>query len=48
MFNDVNLPEDDAWIAMSNDLRKTKEARNALSKENSYVALSVLLGWTVS
>lgn len=37
MFNDVNLPEDDAWIAMSNDLRKTKEARNALSKENSHL-----------
>ncbi|KAK0468197.1 uncharacterized protein EV420DRAFT_1635453 [Desarmillaria tabescens] len=37
MFNDVNLPEDEAWIAMSNDLRKTKEARNALSKENSYL-----------
>ncbi|KAK0206394.1 hypothetical protein DFS33DRAFT_586286 [Desarmillaria ectypa] len=37
MFNDVNLPEDEAWMAMSNDLRKTKEARNALSKENSHL-----------
>ncbi|KDQ64245.1 hypothetical protein JAAARDRAFT_27871 [Jaapia argillacea MUCL 33604] len=35
MFNDVNLPEDDAWEAMTTDLRQTKEARNALARENS-------------
>jgi hypothetical protein len=35
MYNDVNLPDDEAWVAMLSDLRKTKEARNALSKENS-------------
>lgn len=37
MFNDVNLPEEEAWIAMSIDLRKTKEARNTMSKENSHL-----------
>ncbi len=37
MYNDANLPEDEAWTAMSRDLQRTKETRNALSKENSYV-----------
>ncbi|TFK43736.1 hypothetical protein BDQ12DRAFT_752507 [Crucibulum laeve] len=35
MFNDANLPDDEAWLAMSKDLRQTKESRNALTKENS-------------
>ncbi|KAJ7228502.1 RhoGEF domain-containing protein [Mycena pura] len=35
MYNDANLPDDEAWLSMSTDLRKTKEARNALMKENS-------------
>ncbi|KAN0131381.1 hypothetical protein V8E53_010758 [Lactarius tabidus] len=35
MFNDVRLPESDAWAAMTRDLRQCKESRNALSKENS-------------
>ncbi|KAJ7781077.1 RhoGEF domain-containing protein [Mycena metata] len=35
MYNDANLPDDEAWASMSTDLRKTKEARNALTKENS-------------
>lgn len=35
MYNDMNLPDDEAWAAMSKDLRQTKEARNALTKENS-------------
>ncbi|KAF7352650.1 DH domain-containing protein [Mycena venus] len=35
MYNDANLPDDEAWVSMSNDLRKTKEARNTLTKENS-------------
>jgi hypothetical protein len=35
MYNDINLPDDEAWVVMSEDLRATKEARNALSKENS-------------
>ena len=39
MFNDVRLPETDAWAAMTRDLRQCKESRNALSKENSYVSL---------
>lgn len=35
MYNDANLPENEAWTSMTQDLRKTKEARNALTKENS-------------
>ncbi|KAF7355459.1 DH domain-containing protein [Mycena sanguinolenta] len=35
MYNDANLPDDEAWVSMSTDLQKTKEARNALTKENS-------------
>ncbi|TCD67500.1 hypothetical protein EIP91_012305 [Steccherinum ochraceum] len=35
MFNDANLPADQAWAAMTRDLRQTKESRNALTKENS-------------
>lgn len=35
MFNDASLPDDEAWAAMGNDLRKAKEARNELSRENS-------------
>ncbi|KAJ7094612.1 hypothetical protein B0H15DRAFT_775924 [Mycena belliarum] len=35
MYNDVNLPEAEAFASMSTDLRRTKEARNALTKENS-------------
>ena len=35
MYNDINLPDDKAWEALSKDLRQTKETRNALSKENS-------------
>jgi protein ECT2 len=37
MYNDANLPVDEAWAAMAQDLRETKEARNNLTKENSYV-----------
>lgn len=35
MFNDANLPEGEAWAAMSKDLRKSKEDRNALARENA-------------
>ncbi|KAG6831397.1 hypothetical protein H0H92_010999 [Tricholoma furcatifolium] len=35
MYNDLNLPDDEAWVAMSKDLKETKESRNSLSKENS-------------
>lgn len=34
MFNDWSLPDDEAWVAMANDLQKAKEARNELSREN--------------
>ncbi|KAG5648922.1 hypothetical protein DXG03_000271 [Asterophora parasitica] len=39
MYNDVNLPDDEAWAAMSKDLQQTKESRNALTKENSDLKL---------
>lgn len=35
MYNDANLPHDEAWESMTQDLRQTKESRNALNKENS-------------
>jgi hypothetical protein len=38
MFNDAHLPHTDAWVEMTRDLRQSKESRNALSKENSYVS----------
>lgn len=34
MYNDASLPDDEAWIAMANDLQKAKEARNEFSREN--------------
>lgn len=34
MFQDANLPETEAWNAMVEDLRKTKDERNTLTKEN--------------
>ncbi|KAF9534699.1 hypothetical protein CPB83DRAFT_780431 [Crepidotus variabilis] len=35
MYNDANLPDDEAWQALSKDLRQTKEDRNKLRIENS-------------
>ncbi len=35
MFDDVNLPETEAWQAMSADLKETKASRNKLSRENT-------------
>jgi hypothetical protein len=35
MYNDVSLPDDEAWKAMVKDLCKTKEDRNNISRENS-------------
>lgn len=43
MYNDANLPADEAWEALSLDLRQTKEAKNSLSRENSCVFLCTLL-----
>ncbi|KAI0065897.1 hypothetical protein BV25DRAFT_1821601 [Artomyces pyxidatus] len=37
MYNDAHLPADGAWAAMAQDLRRSKEARNALTRENSCV-----------
>lgn len=37
MYNDVQLPEDQAWAAMTADLKKCKNTRNALSKDNSHL-----------
>jgi hypothetical protein len=35
MYNDAQLPEDEARIALTTDLQQTKQARNDLSKENA-------------
>ncbi|KAI5117382.1 hypothetical protein M0805_009072 [Coniferiporia weirii] len=35
MFNDANLPPDEAWSSMTTDLQKTKEERNKLTRENA-------------
>lgn len=42
MFQDANLPDSEAWQAMTQDLRKAKEQRNTLSKENAYVNCGVM------
>jgi hypothetical protein len=34
MYEDIQLPEDQAWAAMISDLRKAKETRNLFAKEN--------------
>lgn len=34
MYEDIQLPEDQAWAAMTHDLRKAKETRNLFAKEN--------------
>ena len=38
-FNNVNLPPDEAWSAMANDLRRAMEERNNLTRENTYGVL---------
>ena len=35
MFDDVNLPDDEAWANLTEDLRKTKDDRTNYAKENS-------------
>ena len=35
MYNDANLPEAEAWVAMTSDLRETKKQRANLENENS-------------
>lgn len=35
MYNDAQLPDDDAWTALTTDLQQAKQARNNLSKENT-------------
>jgi protein ECT2 len=35
MYEDANMPDDEAWSAMSADLQNAKAARNELDRENS-------------
>ena len=35
LFKGAQLPETDAWAAMTADVRRTKAARNELAIENS-------------
>lgn len=37
MYNDARLPPTEAWQAMTRDLRKAKDERNALALENTCV-----------
>jgi protein ECT2 len=37
MYEDIQLPEDQAWSAITNDLRKAKETRNLFAKENQQI-----------
>ncbi|CCA70681.1 hypothetical protein PIIN_04615 [Serendipita indica DSM 11827] len=37
MYQDMQLPEDQAWAAMINDLKSAKQTRNKLSKENFHL-----------
>jgi len=39
MYEDANLPETDAWEALTRDLRAAKDARNEKERENEYVVL---------
>lgn len=41
MYNDVQLPDDEAWTALTTDLQQTKQARNDLSKENAQLKLQL-------
>lgn len=34
MYEDIQLPEDQAWATMADDLRRAKERRNLFAKEN--------------
>lgn len=34
MYNDANLPEEEAWVAMTSDLRETKKQRAKFENEN--------------
>ena len=34
MYDDINLPDNEAWEAMTRDLRQAKADRNDLAKEN--------------
>jgi len=43
MFADIQLPDDETWQAMADDLRKTKDARNQLKRENAQLKRSLEL-----
>jgi len=34
MYEDANLPETEAWEALTKDLRAAKDARNEIKREN--------------
>lgn len=39
MYEEVRLPDHDAWAAMCTDLWETKASKNVYQKELSYVAI---------
>jgi len=41
MYNDAQLPDEEAWTALTTDLQQAKQARNNLSKENTQLKLQL-------
>lgn len=40
MYNDANLPEEEAWVAMTSDLRETKKQRAKFENENMWALIA--------
>ena len=45
MYTEINLPDEEAWATMAINLRETKEARNAISRENLWVTFMIAVHW---
>ncbi len=41
MFDDANLPDDDAWAAMTKRTTQAQQAKATIEHENSYVHQSI-------
>jgi len=41
MYTDAQLPDEEAWTALTTDLQQTKQTRNDLSKENAQLKLQL-------
>jgi division protein CdvB (Snf7/Vps24/ESCRT-III family) len=45
IFDDVQLPEDEAWQKLTEDVRQSKADKWKLSTENAYVIHPFLIYW---